>query len=113
MNISTRMMENVPVVQPAGRIDAQSADRLEEILRGRQADQPQMIVVDLASTQFVSSAGLRVFLRTAQQMHGQGRLLLCGADEKIRELLDLAGLGQLMGIYEDLPSALQSATSPA
>jgi len=109
VNISTRIVENVTVVEPAGRIDAESADRLEELLSARLADRPPMIVIDLSSARFVSSAGLRVFLRISSQMRGYGQLSLCGAPINIRELLELAGLGQLMEIHEDLPSALQAA----
>ena len=113
MNISTRFVEGIPVVEPAGRIDAESADRLEELLATRLADQPAMLIIDLSAAGVVSSAGLRVLLRCAQRIRGQGCLVLCGAGPAIRELLDLAGLDRLMRVSQDLDSALQSAACPA
>ena len=95
-----------------------ASDRLDEIVRDTQGE----LLLDLEALEFLSSAGLRVILRTAKRLerardldveaHRSGAfrrsIKLCGAKGIVSEVLEVSGFGELLEVYDDEESALAS-----
>lgn len=93
------------VVAVSGRIDSNSAAELETALLAR-AGEPRL-VVDLGAVEYVSSAGLRVFLMLAKKCKaGGGKMALCGLAPGVRQVFDLAGFTPLFTVAPDADTAL-------
>ena len=67
------------------------------------------IVIDFAQTSYISSAGLRVLLKTAKTLHQKsGKLALCGANEQILEVLEMSGFLTMMQHHKNLDAAVEA-----
>ena len=99
MDIQQNVLEGVTVIAPAGRIDTTTSGPLEEAIRKAVDDGARDLLVDLAGADYISSAGLRVFLVLAKRMRDlKGRLVLCGMPEPVRQVFHLAGFMPLFSI---------------
>ncbi len=79
-----------------GRLDMATAPTLEAAL---ELDGVSKIVFDLADCAYVSSAGIRVFLKSFKLMHAAGgRMELVGVSRDVREALEVTGLGKMLTI---------------
>lgn len=109
MNIQTRQADDILVVEMEGRLDSRAAGSShDEMLRLIQADNKQ-IVINLEKLDFVSSAGLRVFLRASKLLSTSGgELKLCCANELIEKVIRTAGFDSLLHLYDTEAEALQS-----
>lgn len=99
--VSTAKRETLLIVTLEGRIDAVSAKDLERqglqwIERGE-----KQLVCDFAAVNYISSAGLRVFLVLAKKLRAvQGAVRLCGLRPEIREVFEISGFSQLFAIAD-------------
>jgi anti-anti-sigma factor len=82
----------------AGRLDAAHAEAAQAFLDRV----PQGVVtLDLSGLEYISSAGLGVFLKTQKRLvSGGGKLRLAGASPHLREIFQYSGFDQ---IFEILP----------
>lgn len=64
-------------------------------------------MLDLLDTEYLSSAGLRVLVAMSKAAkQGGGELKLAQLAQRVREVLDLAGLTPVFHIYEDVVEAV-------
>jgi len=76
-----------------GRLDATTAPAAEATLAGVIEAGAVRLVLNLARLEYVSSAGLRVFLATAKKLSRQnGKLVLCEMQPGVREIFEISGL---------------------
>ena len=97
------------VVAPAGRIDSVTSPTLEEALLRAIAGGERRVVVDFLAVEYISSAGLRVLLVAAKRLRDEGRLVLCGMNEPVRQVFDLAGFLPLFALEPSRDRALARA----
>ena len=65
------------------------------------------MVLDCSQLDYVSSAGLRVFLITAKRLSKvDGKLALSALTEQVREVFDIAGFSSIFRIYPSRREAL-------
>ena len=107
MNIPQTNCHGVVVIAPAGRIDTTTSRMVEEAI-GRSVDEgARDLVIDFLDVEYISSAGLRVFLVLAKRMRDlQGRLVLCGMPEPVRQVFRLAGFMTLFVVEPSRDTAL-------
>jgi anti-sigma B factor antagonist len=87
----------VLIVAPLGRVDSNTSGAFETAVLGRA--QESRLLLDLSGVEYISSAGLRVFLMLARKVKdGGGRLVLCGMGASVRQVFDLAGFSALFAI---------------
>lgn len=89
-----------------GRLDTQTAtsvgDELPNLLGGG-----NQALLNLAKVEFVSSIGLRVFIKTAKQLRAAGGALkLCCASPGVLKVLEISGLESLLDLHNDEAAAL-------
>ena len=80
-----------------GRLDATTSPDLEAAVR-ESLDDADKMVFDLAELEYISSAGLRVFLMTQKNMVKKGGLLIKNAGPEIMEIFDLTGFSDVLDI---------------
>ncbi|HWS27886.1 MAG TPA: STAS domain-containing protein [Xanthomonadales bacterium] len=97
MQITDIQEGNVVVVCPVGRIDSTTAAELERACDDHLARGAKRLLLDLGGTQYVSSAGLRVFLVVGKKLQRVGgRLALCNMQPLVREVMAIAGFDRIL-----------------
>jgi anti-anti-sigma factor len=93
MQVTTSKQGDVLVVEVHGRIDMISSEQLEKRLLDLAASGERWLALDLAGVDYVSSAGLRVFVLVARQLKtAGGAMYFCTPCEPVWEVFKLAGL---------------------
>ncbi len=80
-----------------GRLDTTTAPQLETELT-RSIDGVTELTMDMASLEYISSAGLRVLLSAQKVMNRQGSMVVRHANETIREVFDVTGFSDILTV---------------
>ncbi|NLG02545.1 MAG: STAS domain-containing protein [Clostridia bacterium] len=80
-----------------GSLDTNTAPQLEETI-ANSIDGVTEMVLDLAKTEYLSSAGLRVILATQKQMSKVGSLTITNVNETIMEVFEVTGFTDILTI---------------
>jgi len=110
MEIAIMPMESYDVVVLKGRIDSNTAPELSEKLKCITDQKRYKIIFDIGDVNFVSSAGLRVFInlqKTCKKMN-QGEVVMVNTPSRVYETLELAGFAPLFKFYSDVNSAIEA-----
>ncbi len=114
MTITEHRQGAVTLVQAHGRLDTSSASETDRHLAALVAAGARMVVLDLAGVEYVSSAGLRVFLSAAKRLQqAQGKLVLARPTPQTREILDMAGFSALIPVFDTTEAAVASLDASA
>ena len=71
-------------------------------------------MIDLAGTQYISSAGLRVLLLLAKKLRAaRGDLVLCALGPTVRQVFELAGFLSIFRVEPSRTQALARLASPS
>ena len=91
------------------RIDANTAEGVQESLATLIADGAKIILCDFSQTTYISSAGLRALLATAKELHkNQGKLALFSVSEYVQEILQISGLASMFPVHPTEEDALKA-----
>lgn len=108
MSMSSSKRSGVLILMPGARLDTQTSPEAEAEITAAIGGGERRILIDLARTDYVSSAGLRVLLKATKQLRQNGGDLgLCNANPQIREVLDISGFAKIMPCYPNLGDGLQ------
>lgn len=114
MIIHETSQDGVHIIAPAGRIDTTTSGSVDDVLRRILDDGIRDIVVDFSDVDYISSAGLRVFLVLAKRMKDEkGRLVLCALPQPVRQVFHLAGFMPLFAVEPSREAALASLSGRA
>lgn len=103
MEIKSQAMKRCELVVVSGRIDSYTAPELEKALLGLIASGQRNIVVNLAGTDFISSAGLKALLSALMKVRKAtpaGDLVVAEIKPELRESFDLVGFDRLFRFYD-------------
>ena len=80
-----------------GRLDTLTSPELDAILK---AELPGVtdLTIDLASLEYVSSAGLRVLLSAQKVMNAQGKMTVLNPNETISEIFEVTGFSEIFTV---------------
>lgn len=107
MELREESVGPVTVLGVKGRIDSTTAPALGQALAGTLAAAKTRLVVDLYGTDYLSSAGLKVLLIAAKKVdQAQGKLVLCGLSERVREVFALSGFDTILTVCPHREEAL-------
>ena len=112
MEIKESKTGDFVVLEPVGRLDTKSAPELEKKLLELMGGGQRRFIVDFASVEFLSSAGLRVLLMMAKKLAGDGHLALCRLNDAVREVFDIAGFTSVFTIRASPTEAVEKAPAP-
>jgi anti-sigma B factor antagonist len=92
-----------------GELDISNASRLEDDLRRVEADNPELLVIDLSRLEFMDSSGLRVMIGADARARETGRrLVLIRGNDMVQRVMRVTRLDERLEIVDD-PGALASA----
>ena len=102
---------DVLVALPDGRLDTSNAPEAEKAIDDQIDEGNHRIVIDFSKTSYISSAGLRVILKTAKLITQKGGgFALCNANEQIGEVLQISGFNSLVKCLETLDEAIEAVS---
>ena len=98
MEIKT--ISDTKIVMIIPRVDASNAKTVETALAELANGGVKKILCNFSKNEYISSAGLRVFLSILKMMKKSGgQIVLCGLQSYVQEVFDMAGFSQLFKIY--------------
>jgi anti-sigma B factor antagonist len=95
-----QQQDDIWLIGVKGRLDHETTPRLQSLLFDMLDKGHHRLVVDLSETTYINSGGLRVLLsgwRRARQQ--QGDVHLCGLNERLTEIFEMAGFDRVFQIY--------------
>lgn len=93
--------KDVTVISVSGSVDAQTApiferDSLAAVRKGK-----KKILVDCKGLDFISSAGIGVFMVILSEVEGDGYLKVMNLTDEVFESFDLLGIPEVIEIHKD------------
>lgn len=82
-------------IEIIGRLDTTTAPILEEEI-AKSVSEIKTLVLDFGQLEYISSAGLRVLLKSQKTMMKQGKMVITNASETIREVFELTGFMDIL-----------------
>ena len=115
MEIGVEDRENVLFLKVSGRIDHLSASAFHEALTPHlshcSADGTP-IVLDLSGLDYISSAGLRIFMIVAKQANARGgRIAVAQMQPLVREIFEISHFHLVYEIFASINDALAAISS--
>jgi anti-anti-sigma factor len=96
------------LVSLKGRIDSATASAFEQATQELFATHNARALLDFSAVDYISSAGLRVVLMAAKRAkQAQGRLLLCGMSQHVREVFEISGFLKIIDSVADRSEGLR------
>ena len=97
MTIEKTMSGTSAVLKIIGRLDTATAPELEATIDACAAGLKEL-VLDCSGLEYVSSAGLRVILKSQKLMNAQGTMKLTHVNETVMEVFDITGFADILTI---------------
>lgn len=109
MEILEQRQGAVTVVKPIGPLVGGDAESFKMKLDDALDRSLGRLVLDAAELAFVDSRGLEVLKEATDQLSRSGQSLrVCGANETLREVLELTGIAEHFEQYQDVGSGVRS-----
>jgi len=103
--ITLSVINNIPVVELSGRLQGDFIDETEKHL-GKELSNASNVIFDLKELEFITSLGLRFFLKLRNQITGRnGEVVIANPTTGIQKILDITGLVKLFPVFDSLDSA--------
>lgn len=112
LSISSYQKGTAHVFQLRGRIAIDGTSDFEKTVLAAISAGAQRIVFDMSEVNYISSAGLRVFLIALRHLQNdKNRLWIVGLQPAVRQVFDMARLTELWQMVDRLDDALHTAES--
>ena len=109
LEVNVNEINDVVIVKLLGNLDTNTAPDAETEINKKLEGGALKMVISLEQTNYVSSAGLRIFLATAKKITASGGALkLCGANDVVQEILDISGFSTILDVKKSEEDALAS-----
>jgi len=109
MEITEERRGDISILRIIGRLDSSTSKDLEEKILPLIASSQGKLVIDLSQLDYVSSAGLRVFLLAAKRMDGaKGKMILCSLQDTVKQVFDIAGFSSLLTLAASTEEAVKN-----
>ena len=109
MDIYEERKDGFLVLGLEGRLDATNSKMFEDKILAVIDEGERQLVIDLSQLNYVSSAGLRVFLLASKRLSpAGGKLVLCSLQEPVKEVFEIVGFFSNLSILGSRDEALKS-----
>ncbi|MDO1448563.1 STAS domain-containing protein [Rhodocytophaga aerolata] len=113
MEISTSHEGSMHIIAVNGDLDASSSIVLDRAIAEAVSASKHNIVIDCNQLNYISSAGLGVFMSYLQDFQDKNiSLLLFGLNEKVMNVFEILGLDQLLTIVPSKEEARMLVNDP-
>lgn len=108
MEINVQEFKHCDLIAIKGRVDSATAPQLAHALENANENGKYKLVMDMASLEYMSSAGFRALLAAQRncKKYNRGEVVLANVPDRIREALELAGFTELFKTFDDTLSAV-------
>ena len=101
VDITTHKDNSYHIIQVSGDIDASSSIYLDQAISQALVEQSDKIIIDCQELNYISSAGLGVFMSYIEELKTRDvHLALYGLNDKVLNVFQILGLDQLLQIAE-------------
>ena len=97
LKINKTVGNGVAVFALEGRLDTTTAPEFETAVKEALLGLTELIM-DLQKLEYISSAGLRVFLSAQKAMNGQGTMKVRNVSEAVSEIFEVTGFSDILTI---------------
>jgi anti-sigma B factor antagonist len=106
IHIKRLQEDGVDVIALIGEIDASSSIELDLAIAKSVGEGFTRILIDCNSLEYISSAGLGVFMSYIEEFKDQNiKMVLFGMNEKVANTFEILGLNELLKIGKDRAQA--------
>ena len=106
MQIKTTNEEQFHIIEIYGDVDASSSITLDTAIEEAVKDDKKQILVDCSNLNYISSAGLGVFMSHIEEFKEKGICFtLFGLSSKVKNVFEILGLDQLLQIVDSKEEA--------
>jgi anti-anti-sigma factor len=101
------VIQDILVLKPSGRIDANTAQAFEEESLRHVNASLNRIIIDFSLLDYLSSAGLRALLIIARGVKNQGGdAIMCSLPDNINNVIKISGFDTILGVYSTVEDAI-------
>lgn len=101
--------ETAMILQPVGEIDLSRSPALRTHLKMALQGKPARLIVDLQDVPYMDSSGVATFVEAMQQARRHScELILCGLQDRVRSIFEIARLDMVFTILADVEEAKAS-----
>lgn len=109
LTIETHKEDNHDLLVIQGEIDASNSVILDQKMKELTESGSKSILVDGSGLEYISSAGLGVFMSYLEDFQEEGiTLKIFALSQRVFEVFKILGLDQLIDIYESKEAALEA-----
>jgi anti-sigma B factor antagonist len=108
MEVLEKRQNGICILELLGRLDSNTSPEFEKKIFEVIDDGTRSVVVNFASLDYISSAGLRVLLKAAKELkRSDGKIVLCSMKDYIKEVFEIAGFVSLFPITSSVVDAVE------
>ena len=109
MEIVVEIQDGITIYRLKGRLDTNTSPELEIRLLQAISDGLQHMVINFKDLEYVSSAGIRVILKTIKAIKSKnGLIMLCCMQDYVKEVFEISGVDFLSPITATMRDALKA-----
>ena len=97
MTITKKKDGNTLTIGVEGRVDTVTSKQFEEEVKA-ELDSVEVLILDLAKLDYISSAGLRVLLSLQKIMNKQGSMKVINVNETVGDIFEVTGFSDVLTI---------------
>ena len=107
MKITKEKIKDFSVLKMEGRFDSTNSPVFEEEIEKLYSSGEKNIILNFSGLDYVSSAGLRVFLIAQKRaLSSHGKLHMCNMQPTIKETITVIGFSNMFSIFDTQEEAL-------
>ena len=109
---AAQLDDGVRVIVVRGELDLSTASDLEGPLEDAISSHDGSVLIDLTDCEFIDSTGIALIVRAWQRLdssadgEGNGRVVICSANDQVRRVLEITGLELSIPIHSTRDEAL-------
>lgn len=110
MGVKEKVIGDVAVLTLSGKLmGGKETTEVYDHLKGLLADKVRKVVIDLSKVKWLNSQGIGVLMSCYTALkNNEGRLVICGATEKVNSILMLTQLITIFEHFENVDRAIAS-----
>jgi anti-sigma B factor antagonist len=107
MTFDIKILDNgIKYVKLVGRLDRVGTNAIDNTFTFQVATTKAPVIIDLSEVEFLASIGIRLLLSNARALENRtGKLVLLQPTAAVKDVLSVAGVDQLLEVYDDLEAA--------
>lgn len=97
---------HILVMSIEGRLGAETAADFQNKLVAALDRGEKSVLIDLSKLEYISSAGMRVFLIAAKRLEEDGKFAVCGLTNEVAEVFRISGFDTILNVFPDEAASL-------